>query len=295
MNYLFQNRSYITLFFALTLLLISCNDDSGVTDSETPAYSSCSHRNGENDFSSSVTESSSSNIAFSYAFTDWPTCVTNGDCGTLIDTRETPAKTYRWVTIGTQTWMAENMAYMPYVNHDRDISRTEPKYYVYEYYGTDMNAAKKRSNFTTYGVLYNWIAAMTSCPTGWHLPSKEEWVTLAIYVVDTAGTNLSYLQIATAGIHLKAQNGWVSDSGKLNLDTHGFSALPGGRCWGSAFDEVGYTGYWWTATENRDTLAFIKRLYYNYASISGSGYFDKDHGLSVRCLKDENQPDVRSE
>jgi len=47
-------------------------------------------------------------------------------------------------------------------------SLTKPHYYVYGYEGTDVTAAKATYNYSTHGVLYNWPAAMTACPEGWH-------------------------------------------------------------------------------------------------------------------------------
>ncbi|MFY9365023.1 MAG: hypothetical protein WAP18_08015, partial [Bacteroidales bacterium] len=52
-----------------------------------------------------------------------------------IDWRDSRA--YIAVTIGSQVWMAENLAYLPSVSKSADGSRTEPHYYVYGYEGTD--------------------------------------------------------------------------------------------------------------------------------------------------------------
>lgn len=38
-------------------------------------------------------------------------CLVPGNCGTFSDSRETPAKQYKWTKIGTQTWMAENQTH----------------------------------------------------------------------------------------------------------------------------------------------------------------------------------------
>lgn len=93
--------------------------------------------------------------------------------GTFTDSRD--GKVYNIVTIGKQFWMAENLAYLPSVVDPGTGSYTEPYYSVYGYNGTDVAAAKATENYQTYGVLYNWPAAMTACPEGWHLPSDAEW------------------------------------------------------------------------------------------------------------------------
>jgi len=73
---------------------------------------------------------------------------------------------YRYITIGTQTWMAENLRVLPSVSDPDDGSPDDPYYYVYDYYGTDVAAAEATENYKTYGVLYNWEAALTACPDG---------------------------------------------------------------------------------------------------------------------------------
>lgn len=73
--------------------------------------------------------------------------------------------------------MAENLACLPSVSppeYQTDISK---RYYVYDYDYVYMSVseAKGTVNFSTYGMLYNWIAAKTACPSGRHLPTDAEW------------------------------------------------------------------------------------------------------------------------
>ena len=125
---------------------------------------------------------------------------------------------YNVVKIANQVWMAENLKYLPSVVGPPTTSYTLPYYYVYGYYGTDVNAAKATANYTTYGVLYNWAAALTSCPAGWHLPGTGEWTQLTDYLggLSTAGGKLK----ETGTAH------WASpNTGATN--EYGFTALPG--------------------------------------------------------------------
>jgi hypothetical protein len=87
---------------------------------------------------------------------------------------------YETVQIGDQCWFSENCRYLPEVSPSNEGSETEPYYYVYDYQGTDVAAAKATSNYETYGVLYNWPAVMTEgiCPSGWHIPSDGEFTEL---------------------------------------------------------------------------------------------------------------------
>ncbi len=86
-------------------------------------------------------------------------CYINAQTDTLTDVRD--GKTYKTVKIGEQTWMAENL------NFDNTGS------YCY---------ANKQENCDKYGRLYTWEAAKNVCPTGWHLPTEEEWQQLEKYL-----------------------------------------------------------------------------------------------------------------
>lgn len=208
---------------------------------------------------------------------------------TFTDPRD--GNVYHLVTIGTQVWMAENLRYLPSVVGQTTNSQTTPYYYVYGYNGTSVTDAKATDNYATYGVLYNWPAAMAGsvssaanpsgvqgvCPTGWHLPSDAEWIQLTTYL---DGANVSGGKLKETGT-----THWYSPNDGATNET-GFSALPGGllRSW-STFRDIGYYGYWWSATEEYSGYAFGRYLSFNY---SGVNRYNKDNssGLSVRCLRD---------
>jgi uncharacterized protein (TIGR02145 family) len=193
--------------------------------------------------------------------------------GTFTDSRD--GKVYQTVTIGSQVWMAENLAYLPSVVEPGTLSYTTPYYYVYEYNGTDVADAKAISNFRIYGVLYNWEAAKLACPTGWHLPSDAEWKQLMDYL---GGEGL-------AGGKLKGTKHWISPNTGANNQT-GFTALPGGLLnFGGLFGNVGYAGYWWCATRINTDEAISWMLSHCCSGIASTP-FTKDLGFSVRCLRD---------
>jgi len=176
-------------------------------------------------------------------------------------------QTYNTVIIGSQTWMAENL----------NIETAESNCY-------DNNSA----NCAKYGRLYTWEAAKTACPSGWRLPSRADWDSLARAVggTKTYTSESSDHDWYDAGKYLKSKTGWNSYSGIKNLDTYGFSALPGGfRNSEDYFYNAGDFGYWWTSEEYSDGYAYFRIMYYDYDRLNE--YDDnKSHGYSVRCLRD---------
>jgi|GEM_PF-1574838 len=187
---------------------------------------------------------------------------------------------YQTVTIGDQVWMAENLRYLPSVVGPGRGSRTASYYYVYDYDGTDVNAAKATENYATYGVLYNWTAALSACPTGWRIPSDAEWTQLTDYLGDDAGGKLK----ATGTI--EAETGlWHSPNTGATNET-GFTALPGGyRGSIDTFHYIGSSGAWWNATESSTAFGFLRYMYNIYSSVYSYGDY-KELGFSVRCVRD---------
>jgi len=186
--------------------------------------------------------------------------------GTFTDSRD--GKTYKTVTIGRQTWMAENLNYQPKSGNS----------WCYE----DSN-----SYCDKYGRLYDWNTAMKVCPAGWHLPSRGEWDSLGQAAGGVrrpaARCNIDW---SGAGDTLKARRGWYSGYYNGNgTDDYGFSALPGGGYYDGSFGSVGHSGAWWTAKEIGSGYAYIRYI------LSFSNHVTEYHGrtgdgLSVRCLRD---------
>jgi len=134
---------------------------------------------------------------------------------------------------------------------------------------------KDPANCAKYGRLYTWDAAKTACPTGWRLPTRQEWQTL----VDSAGGN------SNAGSKLKSSSGWNNNGGFSSTDEYGFSALPGGyrRYSGTNFSGGDY-GFWWTATELDALDAYYRDMCYGYDDVV-ENFKDKGNGFSVRCVE----------
>ncbi|MDY6370293.1 MAG: fibrobacter succinogenes major paralogous domain-containing protein [Fibrobacter sp.] len=210
------------------------------------ASSSSTTRNDNSSSSSETTKSSSSSENISAG------SVYDATAKTLKDLRD--GQTYKTVTIGTQTWMADNLNY-----------ETENSYC----YDDDP------SNCSKYGRLYTWAAAKTVCPSGWHLPSKTEFEAL---ITAVGGSS-------TAGAKLKSQTGWTAYDGITNEDAFGFSALPAGsRYSNGVYYYEGSHAYFWRSTEYDSRYAYF--MYLNYSLDGAYLSHGKDLGFSVRCVKD---------
>ena len=189
--------------------------------------------------------------------------------------------TYKTVKIGTQTWMAENLktsrfnngTYIPLITDaDAWANLSTPGFC---WYNNDSVSFKE-----IYGALYNGYTINTwnICPAGWHVPEKQEWLTLRDFLGDSL----------TGGGKLKetGTSHWVSpNTGASNL--FGFTARPGGYRTGLAagsFRTMGYYGYWWAGTEDNLYNGRARLMTYDASEIaSGAGL--KKNGYSVRCVK----------
>lgn len=247
---------YIALFGAV--IFTACGDDSS-----NPAA------NDEGSSSSSVSDISSSSVGASVPD------------GSFLDPRD--GKVYKMVTIGDQVWMAENLNF------------ESPGSYCYN---------DEASNCAKYGRLYKWSAAMDSaalysesgkgcghevwdcvprypvlgvCPSGWHLPSKDEFETL----VSTVGDK------STAGKKLKSATGWEKLIREPNgTDDYGFSAVPAGsRGSDGSYGQQGLYGDLWTATKDGFTSAYSLYLFSEDDGTDVAG-LDSRLAFAVRCVKD---------
>ena len=212
--------------------------------------------------------------------------------GSFTDSRD--GNHYETVTIGSQVWMAENLAYLPSVvgpetGSEYDGYEAYPFYYVYGYDGASVATAKATANYTTYGVLYNWPAAITACPEGWHLPSDDEWKQLEMYLGMTQEE-----ADETNGARGTDEGGKLKESGTDHwmfpntgaTNESGFTALPGGiRLRNGRIDEIGIYGYWWSSTQIGVNYAWLRFLGHDTSEVYRYDLL-KEHGFSVRSLRD---------
>jgi uncharacterized protein (TIGR02145 family) len=200
--------------------------------------------------------------------------------GTMTDQ---DGNTYKTIKIGTQTWMAENLRTTKYRNGGAIPQVTDNTTWGNLSTGAYCNYKNTKNNDTiaTFGRLYNWFTISDSrniAPTGWHVPSDDEWKTLINYL---GGENIASGKLKETDItHWNSPN-----TGATNES--GYTALPGGgRYDDGSYDFIGYNGNWWSSSEDGTDFACYRCLYCldNYV-YSHSLYYKVD-GFSVRCLMD---------
>jgi uncharacterized protein (TIGR02145 family) len=207
--------------------------------------------------------------------------------GTSETVTDADGNVYHTVTIGTQTWMTENLKVLHYNDGTTPIPNvTDPLIWQ-----TRTDAAcciynNDNANFATYGVLYNWWAASNSklCPKGWHVATNDEWIILYNWLEDKdAGSGGGKLkEVGTTH--------WSNPNTGAN-NSCGFTALPGGqRDRDGSFLYIGIRGCTWSSTGTRnypDTEeAWGGWVSYNKAEFDFKT-INKRYGFSVRCIKDK--------
>ncbi len=187
---------------------------------------------------------------------------------------------YRTITIGLQTWMAENLRATHYRNGDRiESSSADDQCYV-----------------AKYGRLYWWNEVTDSrniCPEGWHVPTFSDWTVLENYLIangynydsSTSDNKIAKSLASASGWNADATTGAVGNTDySAKQNSSGFSALAGGLL-DSQISRVGEWGCWWTSSELSEPNGWALFMDNNFvnANLSGMG---KTYGLSVRCVKD---------
>jgi uncharacterized protein (TIGR02145 family) len=187
--------------------------------------------------------------------------------------KDIEGNSYKVVTIGSQVWRAENLKTTTY----NDGILIPVTYYF-----------KDSAYKYTYGILYKIDVLKNGnlCPTGWHVPTDDEWVNL----FDFAGG----IQVAGRERKEKGTVHWKLPNNVRAKDSYGFTALPGGHLnYQPAFNPPYYTyslvflgerGYWWSMTNNSpDNLPAYFMSYGDSAVYKVSIPLDF---YSVRCIKD---------
>jgi len=186
---------------------------------------------------------------------------------------------YKTITIGTQTWMAENLRTTKYndgtaiQNVANNSDWTNLSTGAYCNYNNETTLEYK----ATYGYLYNWYAVNkgTLAPKGWHVAADSEWTTLITYI----GGNYY-------GNKLKEKGTTHWDINEDATNESGFTALAAGhRTQTGTLTDITLDVIYWSSTSQSSRYAKSRGLYDFTDQIYNDG-IEKRYGLSVRCVKD---------
>lgn len=218
--------------------------------------------------------------------------------GTMMDS---DGNTYFTVDIGEQTWMAENLKTTKY-NDGTAIPLVADN----EQWGNLLTPAycwfqnDYPTYGTAYGALYNWYTVKTEilCPTGWHVPTDNDWTILENYLVNNGFNYDGSMDFNKVAKSLATTHNWTSSlftGSPGNTDfpykrnASGFSALAGGFRFGQdgMFTQSGEIASWWTSsyTYLSNTSVYRREIRFIAADCRRLEEGNLRKGLSVRCLK----------
>jgi uncharacterized protein (TIGR02145 family) len=198
--------------------------------------------------------------------------------------KDIDGNTYGTVNIGNQQWMVENLKVTKYNDGTAIPNITDNTQWsqlstgAWSYYNNDL------ANNAKYGKLYNWYAVSKTsngnknvCPTGWHVPTDDEWTVLTEYLGGASVVGGKMKEVGTTS--------WNSPNTDA-MNTSLFTGLPGGnRHFLGNYINFGNFGYWWSSTEASAYSAWNRFLNYNDGD-AGRYIGSKEVGYSVRCLRD---------
>ena len=203
---------------------------------------------------------------------------------------------YHTITIGTQTWIAENLIVTKYRNGDIIPNETNNSNWKALTSGAQCtyNNNWEWNSIAKFGRLYNYYAvsdARNIAPIGWHIASDAEWSTLTDYLSVHLGISTSVAQA------MATKTDWTESSitstiGCIDFDIYesvnnssGLCALPAGiRGDYGEFNYVANYCGWWTSNQSDNENAWFRSLNY-YGKNVGRNTYNKYYGLSVRCIK----------
>lgn len=208
---------------------------------------------------------------------------------------------YSTILLGEQRWMAENLKVSRYRNNQLIEFSEDQTSWRNAHTGLWAAYQNDPENIETYGKLYNWHAVNDPaglCPSGWRIPSDEDWQIL-LHALDTLAHGNNNL----VGRQLKSRRAtqtplgapwetdehprWEGAAKNHGYDFFGFSVMPAGsRNSRGEFHHLGEYAYFWTSTQNTSGAAFSRVFLNTHKGMSRSVY-RKNNGFSVRCIEGE--------
>jgi len=224
--------------------------------------------------------------------------------GEFTDNRDGYEKKYKTIDLlDGNTWMAENLAYLPDDNYFyKQINKKTRQYsgiFVYNYQGTSSVVARSTTYYEKYGCLYDWEHALTACPTGTHLPSDQEWKALEIaYGMPPSEAELYGLVNRASGevglaLRTNSSDDWFWDQVSGNFvgnNKSGFSAIGSGRVFFFNTNSVnfmweGQDAIFWTSTMGPNG-PISRDIKFSDVGVGRTEGF-ANIGFSVRCIIDK--------
>jgi uncharacterized protein (TIGR02145 family) len=197
---------------------------------------------------------------------------------------------YATVQIGTQCWFQENLRSDHYSNGDAIPGNLDDATWTSTTAGAQDYYDNEAVNLSAYGRLYNWYAvddARGLCPSGWHVPSDDEWKTMEMHLGMSASDANSTGSRSSGSVGEKLKEAgtahWLSPNTGNN--SSGFTGLGNGAQNTSGVSvNLSKFGYFWTSSPNGGdawyrVLKFDSSIVARYDTNPGSGY-------AVRCELD---------
>lgn len=144
--------------------------------------------------------------------------------------------------------------------------------YLLVAYGTDGKVIPGRLWDNTDAEGYNWAAANDPCPTGWRMPTSEEFDKLCDEEKVTSEW-IPATQTVLSGRKFTDNN---------NKNTVFFPATGIRYAFAGALGFVGSNGYYWSVTLNSADYGYI--LGFSSANTNSTGYNSRGSGFSARCV-----------
>ncbi len=198
---------------------------------------------------------------------------------------------YKTITIGTQTWMAENLRVTHYQNGDPIPNVTDNDQWAIQTTGAlcSYNNTMDIDTIATYGILYNGYAATDGrniAPEGWHIPTNDEWTTLSTFidagdgVINDNGSSIAGGRMKEIGTtHWAYPNRFADNSSGFTGISNGWRETYLGK-----FMHKGFICGYWSATVIYPPFPLTRIMSTDFGGFTKS-QLPVTHGLSIRCIK----------
>jgi len=173
-----------------------------------------------------------------------------GGQGSFTDKRD--GNVYRTITIGTVTWMAENLRYKAKTGGF--------------YFNNDSN------NIQGYGVLYEWKTAINMCPVGWHLPSGTEFQSLVNHFDQKETWGKIASDPSSFGIQLGGMQDYEGNYSEMDESAYYWTS--------TEYDKNNAEYFSYLLIDDKPVIDISRKE--DIADIHGT---EKSNKYSVRCLK----------